>query len=179
MVTVARRALVTSVSLAALAGALLVVDAAPADASHYRFEQIELVTAEEREALAHVGVRDTRALLARAYNHVGRLRLVQATGMSYARIEALATQCDLLRIEGVGPSIMVVIQQAGVQDSRALAREQPEPLLDRLRVAARGTAMQSRMPDPDTLATWIRQAQRSRSRLDIPEAPGTAPVIDL
>lgn len=179
MVTPSRLALVTCLSLAAAAGALLVVDVAPAEASHYRFEQIELVTPDERDALARAGVRDTRALLARAYNHAGRLRLVQATGLPYARIEALATQCDLLRIEGVGPSIMTVIQQAGVQDSRALAREVPEPLLDRLRVAARGTSMQSRMPDPDTLATWIRDARRSRSRLDVPEAPATAPVIDL
>lgn len=157
-------------ALAPLALALILAAATgPALASHYRFTQIELVSASEQRALAVAGIYDTRELLHWTASRQRRGWLAETTGLDYARLGALATECDLLRIDGVGPTIAEALQKAGVIETGDLARAAAAPLLDQLRVATRGTAMRSRLPDEDTLATWIASARRLRPLLeDIP-----------
>ncbi|MCA9514955.1 MAG: DUF4332 domain-containing protein [Myxococcales bacterium] len=158
--------------------AILVAFAAPgaARASHYRFERIELLSKPEQKALARVGIHDTRALLARVQTLADRVWLSRATGLALERLTSLATQCDLLRLDGVGPTMMAAFQKAGVAESDALAHADPADLLSRLQAATAGTPMRSRLPDTGILATWIRAARRAPSGLrDIPTEPIPAP----
>ncbi len=157
---------------ALLALASLVQVAPPAQASHYRFSRIELVTQPEQRALAEVDVRDTKVLLAWTATLSNRVWLARATGIDLDRLAQLAAQCDLLRVDSVGPSMVEALQKAGVMDSRALARETPAPLLVRLKEATRGTPLRYRLPEEDTLSWWIRSARRLRPVLDFtPELP--------
>jgi len=152
--------------------ALLILAPPEAEASHYRFEHVDFLSGDERRALERLDIRDTRALLGWTAPLARRVWLARQTGIELERLEALARTCDLLRIDGIGPSIAEILILAGVSDSRALARERPSSLLERLRVASRGTSMRNRMPAQDTVASWIRDARRLRPILDgVPRAP--------
>lgn len=161
------------VLLATLVSTFLAVPVAlggSAEASHYSFANISdpaFLTRAERRVLARAGILDTAMLLKWTASASRRRWLSEQTALAPERIEALATQCDLLRIEGIGPSVLVVLQKAGIRDSRALARADAAELLTHLRVAARGTSMAQKLPQTDTLATWIDTAHRLRPVLDL------------
>lgn len=153
--------------------ALTVLLAGPglASASHYRFDRVELVTQGEQRALAHAGITDTRSLLGWTASRKRRVWLTRTTGLSYERLTALATQCDLLRIDGVGPSMVEALQKAAVQTTGDLARSQPPELLERLRKATAGTPLRYRLPTEDTLEMWIDNARHLRPLLEDIPAP--------
>jgi predicted flap endonuclease-1-like 5' DNA nuclease len=139
-------------------------------ASHYSFANISdpsFLTRDEQRQLGRAGILDTATLLKWTASAPRRQWLAEHTTLAPERLEALATQCDLLRIEGIGPSVLAVLQKAGIRDSRALARADATELLTHLRVAARGTTMAQKLPQTDTLATWIRSAHRLRPVLDL------------
>lgn len=140
--------------------------AEPASASHYNLDRVDLVTAAERRALSRAGVLDTKVLLAWTAKLSRRQWLADETGMSWERLSELAALCDLLRVEGVGPSIAEVLVKSGAPHASALAGADPQALLDRMRVATRGTSMRLRLPDPDTIRSWIRIARGLRPVLE-------------
>ena len=129
-------------------------------ASHYRFDRVDMLTSSEQTALGRLGITDTRRLLSEVRTLSQRVRLARITGLGYERTTDLATQCDLLRIDGIGPSIMRVLQDAGIQDTRALARASATPLLAAMKLASQGTKMRWRLPAETTLNDWIHQATR-------------------
>ncbi len=143
----------------------------PAAASHYRFARIEMVTPAERAALAAVDVRDTRALLHYTARLSHRVWLARATRIDLDRLAELAAQCDLLRVDGIGPSMVEALHRAGVMDTGSLSREVPGPLLGRLRAATKGTSLRYRLPEESTLSWWIHAARRLRPLLDFTPAP--------
>jgi len=146
---------------AALFGGLLVL-VAPAWASHYSLDRVAFVTTAERRALGRAGVLDTQVLLDWTAQAERRAWLAEATHITVERLTVLAGRCDLLRVEGIGPTILDVLVKAGIDDSRALARARASALAKALRAAARGTAMQHRLPVEETLTTWILEAQLLR-----------------
>jgi len=154
--THAFRASLLVLSVAATLGAR----APEAEASHYRFDRIELVTADEQRALRLAGIHDTQDLLRWTASRRNRAWLARTTAISYARLTELATVCDLLRIDGIGPTMVDALQKASIRDTTDLAYAAPTPLLERLRVVTRGTSMRQRLPDEDTLAMWIGDARR-------------------
>lgn len=159
-------------ALAPLALALLLVTMGDALASHYRFSRIELVTPAEQRVLTRAGINDTRELLGWTASKRRRAWLAETTGLDYARLGILATQCDLLRVDGVGPSMVEALQKAGVQTTADLAHAGTAELLTRLQVATAGTALRYRLPGEDTLSVWIDHARHLRPLLeDLPAAP--------
>lgn len=141
----------------------------PAAASHYALTQVDFVTSSERRALSRAGILDTRVLLDWAATRAGRQWLARTTGIATKRLEALAARCDLMRVGGVGPSIVEVLVMADIADTRALARTMPGPLLARMRTATRGHPMHHKLPAEDTLATWVAEARLLRPVLELAE----------
>lgn len=141
---------------------VLVLMAGGAHASHYAFERVEFVSKGEKRQLARAGILDTSVLLGWTATLDKRNWLSDQTGIDVGRLEELATMCDLLRIEGIGPSMVTVFQKAKIRTSDDLAYALPEPLLKDLQVAARGTRMAKLLPTTDTLQSWIRDARRLR-----------------
>ena len=105
-----------SALVAGLVLLLVAVASAPVLASHYRLSPgFSLVTEPERKALKSEGVRTTSALLKATGKRKARRALSKATGVSFARLTELATQCDLLRIKGLGPTAVRLLQAARVK----------------------------------------------------------------
>jgi len=135
-------------------------------ASHYTLTQVEFVTPSEQRALSRAGILDTGVLLDWAATRTGRRWLARTTDIPAARLAALAARCDLMRVSGVGPSIVEVLVTAGIADTRALGRALPGPLLARMRTATRGHPMHQKLPAEDTLATWVAEARLLRPVLE-------------
>lgn len=131
----------------------------PALASHYRLSAIDLVTDPEREALEKSEVDTTVALFDRAAKTSSRQDLAKRSGLSFARLTELATQCDLLRIKGVGPSIVRLLQAGGIRHAADLRRQSPGPLHARLAATNATHGILEVIPDELTLADWIEQAR--------------------
>lgn len=146
--------------------AVLVVLALPAWASHYGLDRVGFVTAGEKQALARAGVLDTRVLLDWTATADKRAWLAETTHIAPTRLEALARRCDLLRVDGIGPNILEVLVKAGIDDTRALARARAGALAKALRAAAKGTAMQHRLPVEETITSWILEAQLLRPLIE-------------
>ena len=141
---------------------LLVAWAGPGRASHYALDRVGFVTVAERRALGRAGVLDTSVLLDWTATAERRAWLAQTTSISATRLAALAARCDLLRVEGIGPTILDVLVKVGIGDSHDLARARAGALLEALKIAARGTSMQQRLPAEETLTAWILEARLLR-----------------
>jgi hypothetical protein len=149
-----------------IATLLLVFTAAAAHASHYALGKVDFVTAAEKKAFGRAGIHDTQVMLQWLQNQKDRTWVARQTGLAEERLRELAARCDLLRITGIGPSIADALMKSEILDVYDLARDTPDELLERMKVATRGTPMARLLPATDTLATWIRAAKRLQPILD-------------
>ncbi len=142
-------------------GALLVAAAAGAAwASHYRLPANGLVDAKERAALEAQGIADTKRLLERTTKLSARKALAKATRIPLLRVTELAQKCDLLRVSGVGPTMMRLLRASGVAHSGELARRDAESLAAKMRQVNATKGLSEVVPGGAVLADWIGQAQR-------------------
>jgi predicted flap endonuclease-1-like 5' DNA nuclease len=144
---------------AALLLAVLVLTGPDARASHYRLGSSGLLTGAELEALAPQDVHTTLELFRRTAALADRRTLARKSGLSFARLTELATQCDLLRIEGVGPSVVRLLQAAGVRHAADLRRARPKALYAVLVATNNTHRVMEVVPDERNLSGWIAQAK--------------------
>jgi hypothetical protein len=137
-----------------------------ARASHYRLPASGIFTGAETKALSAQGVKTTKKLLDRAAKAAPRRKLASASGISFGRLTELAALCDLLRVEGLGPSIARLLQASGVRHSGALRHQKASGLLKKMAAANAKHGIMEVLPKVETLAVWIREAARLPKRLE-------------
>jgi predicted flap endonuclease-1-like 5' DNA nuclease len=139
---------------------LLIAAIAPtAQASHYRLPAGGLVSESEERSLVQHSVDTTEALLSKTASLKARRALSKATGLSYARLTELATQCDLLRVRGIGPSVVRLLQAAGTRHAAALRQASPDVLATKIKAANAVHGIMEVLPDIASLTDWIAQAR--------------------
>ncbi|HRE90557.1 MAG TPA: DUF4332 domain-containing protein [Myxococcota bacterium] len=139
------------------AGAL---SSAPAMASHYRLPVSNLVSTTEADQFAKVGVTTTLQLLQEVGDPTRRQAFAKKSGVSVERLEALAHQVDLIRFDGIGPSMVALLQASGVKNSRALASADAEALHAAIVSANEANKISQAVPQPGLVAAWVAQAKR-------------------
>lgn len=142
----------------AVAGALLLAASPMASASHYRLPVDGLVTIDETEALKKAGIATTLDLLDAIAATAGRESVASKSGLTFARLTTLAAQVDLLRVNGLGPSMVRLLQAGGVRHARDLAKSAPGELRARLEAANGVHRIAPVLPSEGILEDWIRQA---------------------
>ncbi|PIE19650.1 MAG: hypothetical protein CSA66_02210 [Proteobacteria bacterium] len=135
-------------------------------ASHYRLPAGGMVTSEEHRQLKRVGVDTTLALLRRAAPVTGREDLARTSGLTFNRLTTLACQVDLLRIKGLGPSMVKLLQTAGVRHTRDLRASAVDDLHARLATANSIHHIAHVLPQPGVLDSWIGQAKALKQVLE-------------
>lgn len=140
--------------------ALLMLAVGPAEASHYRLPADGLVTAKEHRMLEANGLSTTDKVLEYAATTSGRKKLSRYSKIPVPRIVEIVTQCDLLRVDGVGPSMARVLQAAGVRDTGPLSEADAKGLRKAMAKANRTGKLTKVLPDVKTIASWITQAKR-------------------
>ena len=154
----------------ALAGLLVAIALAlssTASASHYRITPgFELVTESERKALKAAGVQTTAQLLKSTAKKSTRRAFAKKTRLSLKRLKALAQQCDLLRVKGLGPSAVRLLQAAKLQDIKALKRANAPTLHKRLLALKATLSLPQVVPAEAELKSWIAQAKGLKTFLE-------------
>ena len=152
---------IAAVIMSSLAPAAVVTATTmPASAGHYRLPVENFVTTEESQALAKAGVDTTLSLLDQIARVDKRKALAAKSGLTYARLSALASQTDLLRVDGLGPSMVLLLQAAGVRHTRDLAGADAASLREKMRVANEVQNLAQVLPQEDVVRSWIGHAAR-------------------
>lgn len=160
LVRAGRIGLAARLGVVVLALAALASSAPSSHASHYRLPLDPLITDQDTAALAKAGVTTTLALLQEVTTADKRKALAKRSGLAMDRIETLAKQVDLIRLDGVGPSMVRLLQAAGVRHSKGLAAESAASLLEKMTAANESNKITPVLPPEGLIAEWIAAARR-------------------
>lgn len=137
-----------------------VLGAGGAQASHYRLPVENFIGQAETDLLLKAGIKTTLGLLDEVKTPAQRKRVASLTGLAAERVEALACQADLLRIDGVGPTMVRLLNAAGVKHSRALGAESAGALRERMKAVNLAQKIANVVPQEGQLAAWVAAARR-------------------
>lgn len=146
-----------TLSLVALALTLGATSAA--SASHYFLSDIDLVAAEARTKLGGEGIQSTDQLLDRIAKRVDRQALAKKTGLEVSMLEGAARNVDMLRVRGIGPKMVRLLDAVGVRTIAELQAQSPMDLFTRVVRVNDERHLSEVVPDADILAGWISQAK--------------------
>jgi predicted flap endonuclease-1-like 5' DNA nuclease len=147
-----------AVAALALASPVLVSGPIAARASHYRLPVEGFLSAGELAAFRKVGLETTLAVLNAIATVKGRQDIARRSGLPFTRLTLIAAEVDLLRVSGVGPSMVRLLQAAGVRHARDLARASGADLARRLEGVNAVQRIAPVTPNEGILSDWIRQA---------------------
>jgi predicted flap endonuclease-1-like 5' DNA nuclease len=148
--------LISALALSLVVGSATV---STAHASHYRLPVDSLINEADTEGLKKAGIETTLALLDAIATVAGREKIASRSGLTFARLTVLAAQVDLLRVNGLGPSMVRLLQAGGVRHARDLAAATPAELHKRIEAANTVHRIAPVLPSEGILADWIKQAQ--------------------
>ncbi len=109
------------------------------------------------QRLREMGVETVSDLLAATATPEGRQRL-ESTRLTATQLRRWSHEADLLRLYGVGPKEVQLLDTVGITSSAQLATEAAADLFDRLREAAR-LRSDIAPPPAEWVASWIEQAR--------------------
>ena len=110
-------------------------------------------------ALKAQGLGDSNALLEAAKTPEGRKELASAAGINATMILELANRADLARIKGVGRVYSDLLEEAGVDTVKELARRSPENLHAKLIEINNVRQFTQRPPSMEQIADFVEQAK--------------------
>jgi predicted flap endonuclease-1-like 5' DNA nuclease len=134
--------------------------AGSATASHYAVTDVPtLIAAPEAAKLTKAGVSTTEDLLQKAAKPKGRKSLAKASGLSAPAVMDLARRCDLLRIKGVGPEMVLLLEAAGVKSVTDLSKKEASALTAAADQANKAKKITEKPPTEPQFQDWIEQAK--------------------
>lgn len=142
--------------LAAALGMLLY--AAPAGASPYPLE--EILDKPAAEKLAKAKVESSDELLQRGAKAKDRQALARATKLPLKKLTEWVQMCDLLRIKGVGPEMVKLLNAGRVATVKQLRGSKVAPLFKRLMEANKKKKITQNPPTEEQLGAWIDHAKK-------------------
>ncbi len=125
----------------------------------YKVEKIEGVGAKFAAKLATAGITNTKQLLDRAATRKGRKDLSEATGVEEKLILKWANMSDLMRIKGVGEEFSELLEIAGVDTVKELAKRRPDNLRQAMVEANAKRKLVRQLPSLNQCENWVKQAK--------------------
>lgn len=111
-------------------------------------------------SLKDQGIEDSEALLEAARTPAGRKQMATAASVEVALILELANRADLVRLKGVGRVYSDLLEEAGVDTVKELARRSPENLHARLIEIAEAKSLTHRPPTLEQVRDFVDQASK-------------------
>lgn len=125
----------------------------------YKIEKIEGVGPKFAAKLGNVGISNTRQLLERAATRKGRKDLAAEAGIEEKLILKWANMCDLMRIKGVGEEYSELLEYAGVDTVKELAKRKPDNLHKAMLEANGKRKLVRQPPGASQVESWVTQAK--------------------
>jgi len=140
---------------------------ATAHASHYAVNDVpRLITASESEKLHKAGINTTEELLNKAATAKDRKALAKTSGLSSSVLLDMARRADLLRLKGVGPEMVLLLEAAGVKSVAELAKKEPAALTTAMGTANQTKKISEKLPTEPQVGFWIDEAKKLPPVLD-------------
>lgn len=125
----------------------------------YKVEKIEGVGPKYAAKLAEVGVTRTGHLLEKGATRKGRKDLATASGIDETYILKWANMCDLMRIKGIGEEYSELLEAAGVDTVKELAKRRSDNLHKAMVEANTKRKMVRQLPTEAQVEAWVTQAK--------------------
>jgi len=109
--------------------------------------------------LKEKGVSDNEKLLHAAASPAQRKELGAACGTTPANILALANRADLARVKGISGVYSDLLEHAGVDTVKELAKRRPDHLLEKLTETNDAAKLTQRPPTAAMVEDWVNQAK--------------------
>ena len=143
-----------------------VLISAPVQASHYRLSSIPaVISAKHVKVLRKAGIVTTADLFNRSYTRRLRAHLRKRTGISATTLYRWARFADVLRVPGLGPTMVKLLRAAGIGRLRHLRYARPGPLHQKMRAENARKRISHAMPELETVTEWINQAKKLKDLL--------------
>jgi len=129
-------------------------------ASHYAVGDVPtLISAADADKLKKGGVSTTEEMLAKAAKAKDRKALAKASGLSATAVLNIANRCDLLRVKGIGPEMVLLLEASGVKTTAELAKKEPAALNTAADAANKAKKITEKPPTEPQFKDWIDQAK--------------------
>ncbi len=125
----------------------------------YKVEKIEGVGSKFAAKLAKAGITNTKQLLEKAATRKSRAELAKTTGVEEKLILKWANMCDLMRIKGVGEEFSELLEIAGVDTVKELAKRRPDNLRAAMVEANTRRKLVRQLPSVGQCESWVKQAK--------------------
>ncbi len=126
----------------------------------YKIEQIEGIGPHFGARLVAAGVQTSDDLLNRTASADARQQLAMATGLSTVQLTTWRHQADLMRISGIGSEYGQLLEAAGIETVRELARREPENIVNLLDRVNEQKQLTRQVPPLKTVSKWVDQARQ-------------------
>jgi predicted flap endonuclease-1-like 5' DNA nuclease len=120
---------------------------------------IKGVTADLAAKFKGLGIADSDALLGRSRTPADRRELAGKVGVDASALTEFANRADLARVKGVAGVYADLLEQAGVDTVKELARRVPANLHAKLAEVNAAKKLTSRLPTAEMVAEWVTQAK--------------------
>ena len=146
-------------SIYALIVSSLFIIQLPLFGSHYPLNSVNVTTVEENYKLFKVKIFSTKELFMQLRVKKNRKALADKLQMSGKRLLDLARSCDLLRIKGIGPKIVVRLGGCGVFTIKQLQGQDAENLKKKMDAYRKKMRFVDPNPPVDLLKVWIERSK--------------------
>ena len=116
--------------------------------------------------LEKAGVATPEDLLSKAGTRTGRGRLAEATGLSASHLLKWVNRVDLSRVKGVSTQYADLLEAAGVDTPKELARRNPDKLVAQLATVNASKKLVRQVPTASEVARWIEEAKTLPARVE-------------
>src|SRR6185369_11111817 len=109
--------------------------------------------------LESAGVATPEDLLSKGGTRAGRDRLAEATGLSASHLLKWVNRVDLSRVKGVSTQYADLLEAAGVDTPKELARRNADNLMAQLASVNASKKLVRQLPTVSDVAKWIEEAK--------------------
>lgn len=128
-------------------------------------ENIEGIGAKLGGTFRSAGVRSVAELLDKGADRKGRRSLALSTGLSETRILKCVNMADLFRVNGVASQYAELLEHAGVDTVKELARRDAGNLADEMARVNGERKLVRRPPGAIVVEGWVSQAKKLPAKI--------------
>lgn len=126
----------------------------------YKIEEIEGIGAKSGKLLRVADIQTTDDLLRNCSDKRGRTRVAKKTGLSETLLLEWVNLADLMRIKGVGEEYADLLEEAGVDTVKELAKRNAVNLAVAMKEINTKKKLSRTNPSAKTLEKWITEAKK-------------------
>jgi predicted flap endonuclease-1-like 5' DNA nuclease len=124
-----------------------------------KLAEIEGIGSVFAQKLAGAGLKTTVQLLESGKTRAGRRKLAETTGITAEKLLEFVNRADLMRVDGIGPQFSDLLEAAGVDTVKELARRDPASLHARLLKVNEEKNLVNRLPALKEVEAMIAHAK--------------------